>query len=62
MSGYGRDYIQDGPMYRTAVELANGKVTYRGPYKTPSAAKGQRSKARPSWVEVCYPAWERLEE
>ena len=63
MGSYGRNYVRDdGPMYRAAIELANGKVVYRGPYATEKAAKGQRSKAHPSWVEVCYPDWERVEE
>lgn len=63
MGGYSRNYIRAGqPMFRAVIRLPNGKLAYRGPYGTPGAAKGQRSKVHESWVEVCFPTWERLEE
>lgn len=63
MSNTTRNYVRGSdPMYRAVVEYPTGRIGYFGPYSTLAAAKRQRSKAYPSWVEVCRPIWERLEE
>lgn len=66
----GRAYLQDHPhSYRVALEHKDGIITYRGPYGTLGAARGQVTAWKNSyggrvgdtWVERTPPGWERVE-
>lgn len=67
----GRACLIDHPhSYRTALKWDDGKITYRGPYGTVGAARGQATSWKNSyggrivdaWVEWTPPGWERVED